>query len=71
MKTYSSIMLVVDETMGCNGLEYGYEGPCRRFLESFDAVNESEAKAICEAVGVIYDGEVLGLYDGDIFPKWG
>jgi len=52
-------MFVLDEQMGKNGLPWGIDANCRRFSFDFQAVNESEARCICEAMGLAYDGEIL------------
>ena len=69
MKNYSAVMCVLDDDMGKNGLEYGITANCRRFLIEFQAVNISEAKSICEDIGVIYDGEIIATFDEDDWWK--
>ncbi len=62
---YSGIMYVLDDAMGQNGLEHGITAGCRRFSFNFECNNRREAEALCEDVGLIYDGEVVATYDND------
>lgn len=63
MKTFSGVMLVLDDQMGQNGLQYGVTANCRRFMYSFEAKNKVLAQILCRNLGLIFDGEVIASYD--------
>ena len=72
MKKYSATMCVVDDRGGQNGLQYGITQNCIRYGYSFFAHNESEARSICENIGVIYDGQIIMEIEcgDDELPPW-
>ena len=57
-KMYSGMLIMLDKTMGKNGLQYGIQIGCRRFSYNLRAYNENDAQCMCEQMNLIYEGEV-------------